>query len=58
MKKLVCILSAALLLVSCGEREVVSPKVDHVIIIGLDAMSAHGMQRQFLLTVVEVLRPF
>lgn len=45
MKKLVCILSAALLLVSCGEREAVSPKVDHVIIIGLDAMSAHGMQR-------------
>ena len=45
MKKILYALVVATLLMGCGKGEVASPKVDHVIIIGLDAMSSHGMQR-------------
>lgn len=45
MRKILYALVVATLLMGCGKGEVASPKVDHVVIIGLDAMSSHGMQR-------------
>lgn len=45
MKKILYALVVSTLLMGCGKGEVTSPQVDHVVIIGLDAMSSHGMQR-------------